>query len=77
MPLDITVVSQLEPYEDEEEIQLMDTDQTNLQVEEQPLTDTDPTTVPNREKHTENIDNSTKKKNIQDDIPSLKVIEVY
>jgi hypothetical protein len=44
MSVDLIGASQLAPYDDEEEIQLMDTDGNNLQLEEQ-LTDTNENVV--------------------------------
>ncbi|CAF3971371.1 unnamed protein product [Rotaria sp. Silwood2] len=72
MSLDIVVASQLAPYDDEEEIQLMDTDETNLQVEEQLINTT--TSVVNEEKEQENNDNNQTEKE-EDKIPSFLVIE--
>ena len=51
MSLDIIVTSQPEPYDDEEEIQLMDTDEANLQLEE-PIMNTT-TNIVNQEKQEE------------------------
>ncbi|CAF1386146.1 unnamed protein product [Adineta steineri] len=67
MSLDILTTSQPEPYDLEEEIQLMDTDETNLQVEEQ-------STVPaidvvQKQKQQENTDDKL------EEVPSLVVIE--
>jgi hypothetical protein len=44
MSVNLIGASQLAPYDDEEEIQLMDTDGNNLQLEEQ-LTDTNENVV--------------------------------
>jgi len=44
MSVDLIGASQLAPYDDEEEIQLMDTDGNNLQLEEQ-LTNTNENVV--------------------------------
>jgi len=60
MSAEIIDVSQPAPYDDEEEIQLMDTDETNLQLDEQ-LIDTN--------KDDKQIEEEEK-------IPSLLVIEV-
>jgi len=60
MSAEIIGVSQPAPYDDEEEIQLMDTDETNLQLDEQ-LIDTN--------KDDKQIEEEEK-------IPSLLVIEV-
>ncbi|CAF3406091.1 unnamed protein product [Rotaria sp. Silwood1] len=72
MSLDIAVASQLAPYDDEEEIQLMDTDETNLQVEEQLINTT--TNDAHQETPEENNDNNKTEKE-EEKIPSLLVIE--
>ena len=73
MSLDIISASQLEPYDDEEEIQLMDTDETNLQLEEQEIIST--ADAVNKHKQEENTDNKTEEEE-EDKVPSLVVIEV-
>ncbi|CAF3366319.1 unnamed protein product [Rotaria socialis] len=72
MALDLAMTSQLAPYDDEEEIQLMDTDLTNLQEEEQFVNTTE--SVVNEEKQEENNDIDELEKT-DDKIPSLLVIE--
>ncbi|CAF5028863.1 unnamed protein product, partial [Rotaria socialis] len=72
MALDLAMTSQLAPYDDEEEIQLMDTDLTNLQGEEQFVNTTE--NVVNEEKQEENNDIDELEKT-DDKIPSLLVIE--
>jgi hypothetical protein len=71
-------ISQPEPYDvDEEEIQLMDTDETNLQLEEPTINPT--TNVVNEEKQVKNNDDKTieeEEEEENDKIPSLLVIEV-
>jgi hypothetical protein len=62
MSAEIIDVSQPAPYDDEEEIQLMDTDETNLQLDEQ-LIDT-------------NKDDKQIEEEEEEKIPSLLVIEV-
>jgi len=69
MSLDIITASQLEPYNDEEEIQLMDTDQTNLQLDEPSLVP--PTDVVHEQKTDYQTDEEKDKV-----VPSLLVIEV-
>jgi len=68
MSIDIIGVSQLAPYDDEEEIQLMDTDETNLQLDEQ-LIDTNINVLDKN-----NDDKQVEKE--EEEIPSLIVIEV-
>ncbi len=66
MSAEIIGVSQPAPYDDEEEIQLMDTDETNLQLDEQ-LIDTN---------INENKDDKQIEEEEEEKIPSLLVIEV-
>ncbi|CAF1193615.1 unnamed protein product [Rotaria sordida] len=72
MSVDIVIASQLAPYDDEEEILLMDTDATNLQVEEQLINTT--TNDVSQEKQEENNDNNKTEKE-EDKMPSFLVIE--
>jgi hypothetical protein len=69
MSIDIIGVSQLAPYDDEEEIQLMDTDETNLQLDEQ-LIDTNINVLE------KNNDDKQVEEKEEEEIPSLIVIEV-
>ncbi len=71
MSAEIIGVSQPAPYDDEEEIQLMDTDETNLQLDEQ-LIDTN-TNIHNENKDDKQIEEEEKE---EKEIPSLLVIEV-
>jgi hypothetical protein len=66
MSAEIIGVSQPAPYDDEEEIQLMDTDETNLQLDEQ-LIDTN---------INENKDDKQIEEEEEEKVPSLLVIEV-
>ena len=68
MSVDTMNVSQLAPYDDEEEIQLMDTDGNNLQLDEQ-LLDTNENFVEKKNEE-EPIEEQEEKK------PSILVIEV-
>jgi len=70
MSAEIIGVSQPAPYDDEEEIQLMDTDETNLQLDEQ-LIDTN---IHNENKDDKQIEEEEEKE--EKKIPSLLVIEV-
>jgi hypothetical protein len=69
MSIDIIGVSQLAPYDDEDEIQLMDTEETNLQLDEQ-LIDTNTNVVE------KNNDDKQVEEEEEEKIPSLLVIEV-
>ena len=72
MSLDLTGASQLAPYDDEEEIQLMDTDGNNLQLDE-PLIDTNTNAV---EKDDDNNEEEEKPIEKEEHPPFLLVIEV-
>lgn len=71
--IDLALNAELAPYDDEE-IQLMDTDLTNLQEEEK-LLNTSTNTNDQEKQREENKDNNEDVKQ-NDKIPSLLVIEV-
>lgn len=73
MSLDIATAAQLAPYEDEEEIQLMDMDEANLQAEEQILNTSTLSTMDQEKKQETDTIYETED---EDKKSSLLVIEV-
>ena len=73
MSLDIAIVPQLAPYDDEEEIQLMDVDAANLQLEEQSI---HTTKNPVNQEEQDDRNNNSKIEKENNKLPPLTVIEV-